>query len=113
MSNHSTDAPFPLPERPNVRHLKDQAKDLFKAGCADSITNAQFKIATSYGFASWPKLRAHIGSLKEIARLKQAIDNNDFGLVKAIVTSNPALHQAPLGYGKNGPLTWVAECRIP
>ena len=27
------------------------------------------------------------------------------------MTRNPALHRAPLGYGKNGPLTWVAECR--
>src|SRR5437016_10405866 len=29
------------------------------------------------------------------------------------MTRNPALHRAPLGYGKNGPLTWVAECRVP
>jgi ankyrin repeat protein len=26
---------------------------------------------------------------------------------------NPSLHRAPLGYNKNGPLTWVAECRAP
>ena len=26
---------------------------------------------------------------------------------------NPELHRAPLGYGKNGPLTWVADCRVP
>ena len=30
-----------------------------------------------------------------------------------MMTRNPALHRAPLGYGKNGPLTWVAECRVP
>ncbi len=29
------------------------------------------------------------------------------------MTRNPALHRAPLGYGKDGPLTWVAECRVP
>jgi ankyrin repeat protein len=29
------------------------------------------------------------------------------------MTRNPALHRAPLGYAKNGPLTWVAECRVP
>ena len=29
------------------------------------------------------------------------------------MTRNPTLHRAPLGYGKDGPLTWVAECRIP
>src|SRR5258705_12580776 len=32
---------------------------------------------------------------------------------KTMMTRNPALHQAPLGYGKDGPLTWVAECRVP
>ena len=30
-----------------------------------------------------------------------------------MMTANPELHRAPLGYGKNGPLTWVAECRVP
>jgi hypothetical protein len=29
------------------------------------------------------------------------------------VKKNPALHRAPLGYRNNGPLTWIAECRIP
>lgn len=28
-----------------------------------------------------------------------------------MMTRTPALHHAPLGYNKNGPLTWVAECR--
>jgi ankyrin repeat protein len=30
-----------------------------------------------------------------------------------LMSRNPELHRAPLGYGKNGPLTWVAECRVP
>jgi len=29
------------------------------------------------------------------------------------MTANPSLHRAPLGYNENGPLTWVAECRVP
>ena len=29
------------------------------------------------------------------------------------MTRTPELHLAPLGYGRSGPLTWVAECRIP
>ena len=113
MPTHSEDALRPLPDRPNLRHLKDQARDLLKAGEADSLTDAQFKIARLYGFASWPKLKAHIDSLEEIGQLKQAIDTNDFERVKSLMIRNPALHQAPLGYNKNGPLTWVAECRIP
>jgi ankyrin repeat protein len=107
------DAPRPLPERPNLQHLKNQAKDLLKAGRAESLTSAQFRIARRYGFPSWPKLKAHVELLEEVGRLKQAIDANDLAGVKALMARNPALHRAPLGYGKNGPLTWVAECRVP
>jgi ankyrin repeat protein len=106
-------APRPLPDRPNLRHLKDQAKDLLKAGAAESLADAQFQIARLYGFASWPKLKGYVESLEEIGQLKQAIDTNDISRVKAMMTRNPALHRAPLGYGKDGPLTWVAECRVP
>src|ERR1700704_2710942 len=74
MSTDHPEASRPLPDRPNLRHLKDQAKDLLEAGAAASVTDAQFKIARLYGFASWPKLKAHIDSLEEIGQLKQAID---------------------------------------
>jgi ankyrin repeat protein len=113
MTTHSEDVSRPLPERPNLRHLKDQARDLLKAAGADSLGDAQFKIARLYGFGSWPKLKAHVDSLEEIGQLKLAIDSNDLERVKNMMTRNPELHRAPLGYGKNGPLTWVAECRVP
>jgi ankyrin repeat protein len=113
MSIDHPPAPRPLPDRPNLRHLKDQARDLFRTGAAASIADAQFKIARLYGFASWPKIKAHIDSLAEIGELKQAIDTNDIDRVRTLMTRNPALHGAPLGYGKDGPLTWVAECRVP
>jgi hypothetical protein len=81
------------------------------------LSAAQFQIARQYGFSSWPKLKAHVDSLeaalRETAELKQAIDTNDMKSVKALMLRNPELHRAPLGYGKNGPLTWVAECRVP
>jgi len=93
--------------------LKDQAKDLLKTGAAATVADAQFRIARLYGFASWPKLRAHVESFEEMGQLKQAIDTNDIARVKTMMTRNPALHSAPLGYGKDGPLTWVAECRVP
>ena len=113
MSTDPQAAPRPLPDRPNLRHLKAQAKDLLKAGTAKSITDAQCQVARLYGFASWPKLKAHLESLKETGQLKQAIDRNDIEHVKTMMTRNPALHRAPLGSGKDGPLTWVAECRVP
>jgi ankyrin repeat protein len=113
MSTDSFDSPRSLPRRPNLRHLKDQAKDLLTTGTAKSITEAQFQVARLYGFPSWPKLKAHVESLEETGQLKQAIDTNDISRVKAMMTRNPALHSAPLGYGNDGPLTWVAECRVP
>jgi ankyrin repeat protein len=113
MSTDPQAASRPLPDRPNLRHLKDQAKDLLKAGGAATLTDAQFQIARLYGFASWPKLKAHVESFEEVEQLKQAIDTNDIVCVQTMMTGSPSLHRAPLGYGKDGPLTWVAECRVP
>jgi ankyrin repeat protein len=113
MPTEFPEAPRALPDRPNLRHLKNQAKDLLKSGEADSVAQAQFKIARRYGFASWPKLKTHLELLEEAGQLKQAIDTNDLARVKQMMTRNPELHRAPIGYRKNGPLTWVAECRVP
>lgn len=113
MSPHAPQAPRPLPERPNLRHLKDQAWEMLNSGQAASFTDAQFQIARLYGYDSWPRLKEHVDSLEEVGMLKHAIDTNDFAGMRTLMTRNPALHQAPLGYGKDGPLTWVAECRIP
>jgi hypothetical protein len=113
MSSHSEESARPLPENPDLRHLKDQAKDLLKAGRTESLTRAQFQVARQYGFKSWPELKAHVESLQLAGQLKLAIDANDLAAVKRLMTRHPELHHAALGYGKAGPLTWVAECRIP
>lgn len=113
MPTHPQDSPRTLPEHPNLRHLKDQARDVVRSGRAARLADAQFQIARLYGFASWPKLKAHVDLLTETGRLKQAIDGNNLDEVVRLMTRNPVLHRAPLGYGKNGPLTWAAECRVP
>jgi ankyrin repeat protein len=100
-----------LPAKPSLRHLKDQAKDLLRSGAAESLAKAQFQLAREYGFASWPKLKAHVESLEEVGQLKDAIDSNDLLRVQDMMLRNPALHRARLGYSNNGPLTWAAECR--
>jgi ankyrin repeat protein len=113
MTNNLPDATRALPARPNLRHLKDQAKDLVDAGDARSLAAAQLQVARTYGFASWPRLKAHVDLLEEAGQLKEAIDQNDLVRVQTMMRKNPSLHEAPLGYAKDGPLTWVAECRIP
>jgi hypothetical protein len=110
---HSSEFPQSLPERPDLRHLKDQAKDLLRTGQAESLAKAQLRIARQYGFQSWPKLKAYVESLQEAGQLKSAIDHEDFDRAREMMTRSPGLHRAPIGYGKNGALTWLAECRIP
>ena len=96
------DPPRLLPDRPNLRHLKDQAKDLLQAGAAASVTQAQFKIARLYGFASWPKPKAHVDSLEEIGQLKQAIDANDIERVRTMMTATQCCTKLRLVTAKTG-----------
>ena len=52
-------------------------------------------------------------SEKELSLLKKAIDRNDITGVQNLMTRNPGLHKARLGYGNDGPLTLAAECGTP
>ena len=60
-----------LPPRPDFDHLRKQAKALLRTlrqQRADaSLADAQHALAREYGFASWPKLKAHIEALAETA----------------------------------------------
>ena len=90
-------APRSLPPRPDLDHLKKQAKDLLKAHrsaepealvrfresvprlseAADtevlqaklSLRDAQLVIAREYGFKSWHELKRHVESLQEAPKL--------------------------------------------
>jgi Ankyrin repeats (many copies) len=112
MSTHSEEPARQLPENPDLRHLKDQAKDLLKAGQAESLARAQFQIARRYGFASWPKLKAHVESLQLAGQLKLAIDADDLEDVRRLMTRHPELHRASIGPHKDAPLTWAATNRV-
>lgn len=60
-----------LPEVPNLDHLKKQAKTLLRKlqrrDPAAKLAGAQHALAREYGFASWPKLRAHVESILRAA----------------------------------------------
>jgi hypothetical protein len=100
-----------LPDRPNLRHLRDQAKELVRSGAAPTLAAAQFQIARNHGFTSWPKLKQHLESLEAHGRLRQAIDANDLDRVHAILTSNPELRPILV---EDVPLMRVAQPgRIP
>jgi ankyrin repeat protein len=113
VADDSPAAVRPLPANPNLRHLRDEARDLVRSGGAVKLSAAQYQVAGTYGFPSWPKLKAHVDALTLAGQLKAAIDANDLAAVQGLITRHPGLHMAKLGYAGNGPLTWVAECRVP
>ena len=82
-----------LPQHPNLRHLRDQAKDLVRSGAAATLAAAQLQIARDYGFASWPKLKRHVESLERAGELRQAITVRDMARIDALLTANPELRQ--------------------
>jgi hypothetical protein len=53
-----------LPIKPNLDHLKKQAKDLLRElqqrDPHTKLADAQHSLAREYGFESWPKLRSHV-----------------------------------------------------
>src|SRR5262245_39933003 len=79
----------PLPNDPSLEHLRKEAKRLaqgVRAGDAPAIprarqfhpvaapattgfllADAQRAIARQYGFASWPKLKAHLAAIERLA----------------------------------------------
>lgn len=106
-----------LPERPNLGHLKDQARDLTQAhkvakpGAADRIRRhlprlsqaadaeiyaADFPlhealriVAREYGFASWPKLKAALEvRTGSVHRMKQAIDEDEVDAVRELLKND-------------------------
>jgi hypothetical protein len=93
--------------------LKDQARDLYKSGGTESLTQAQFRVAREYGFASWARLKAHVESLDRAGQLKTAIDDNDANRVVRLMTADPELHQTPITSTGELPLTYVARCQMP
>src|SRR5690242_10621639 len=59
-----------LPERPNLDHLRRQAKDLLAAIRAShpdtSLATAQIMLARQYGLRSWPQLKAEVERRREL-----------------------------------------------
>jgi len=99
-----------LRDRPDLIQLKRQAKDLLKAfavGDADAVAavnayyqgaradvfalhDAQLVLARSYGFASWPKLKAYVDGVT-VHRLADAVRAGDLATARSMVEARPEL----------------------
>lgn len=104
-----------LPARPNLEHLKVQAKALLRAleeGSSDAVerhraftskqlsapprlADAQFVIAREYGFESWPKLKAHVEAVTRgvdpVQALVSAVKSKDVAEVSQLLVDYPIL----------------------
>jgi ankyrin repeat protein len=125
-----------LPAKPNLEHLKKQAKQLlhdFEQSRPDAVerfrtfgssstpataklADAQHVVARDYGFATWPKLKEHVDSLTltPAEQLLAAVCASDAQRVERALRDHPEL-KAPLNqplatYG-NLPLMFAAVQR--
>ena len=110
---------LPLPPRPNIENYKKLAKGLLKASksgekvagplgefarhkLADhpTLTKAQFAIARSYGFESWPKFVRHLEALARnspVSRFEAAADaivNGDADALRDLLRADRELTRA-------------------
>ena len=105
-------------QHPDLEQLKRQSKELlaaFRAADAAAISevtafyddpqhatfalhDAQLVIARSYGFDSWPKLKAYVDGVT-IGRLVEAVSNGAIERVRAMLKARPELSNMAVSYG--------------
>jgi ankyrin repeat protein len=122
MTVHRTHPPTrAMRDNPDIDQLKRQARELLEAYRAQSpdtiievaahhrtatpetfaLHNAQFVLARSYGFESWPKLKAAVDGVTT-TRLHEAVQKGDLGAVRALLARRPEivdlLREGPSGF---------------
>jgi len=85
-----------LPPRPDLRHLREQAKRRRKAGEFPSLALAQLAVAREYGFRSWPHLKFHVEALtlnatERAAGLIASVTSADLRRARALLEADPEL----------------------
>jgi ankyrin repeat protein len=122
-----------LNKRPNLNQLKRQARELQKAflvgepsavaevnayirgadPASFALNEAQTALARAYGFASWPKLKAHVDGVT-LARLVEAIKTGDLVLARRLLKTRPELANMETAYGnEHRPLHYAVMERSP
>src|SRR5712691_1162346 len=118
MTAHRTHPPTrAMRETPDIDQLKRQARELLEAYRAQSpdavieiaahhrtatpetfaLHDAQFVLARSYGFESWPKLKAAVDGVTA-TRLHEAVEKGDLEAARALLARRPEI--VDLGRGE-------------
>ncbi len=118
---------------PDLEQLKRQAKELlrgFLSGDAAAVAavhahyhsadpsqfalhDAQFVLARSYGFESWPKLKSYVDGVT-IQRLADAVRAGDLARVRAMLRARTELANMAMSYGdEHRPLHFAVIARSP
>jgi len=96
----------------DLDQLKRQAKER-AAKLNVPLHQAQFELARSYGFASWPKLKAYVDGVT-IRRLADAIGGGDLDEVKRMLRARPELADMQMSYGdERRPIHFAVMHRSP
>jgi len=94
-----------LPPRPNLDHLKKQAKELLltlkQQNPGAQLADAQHALAREYGFASWPRLKAHVESETPATR-NPLVGKWTADLSRSKLHPLNRLHAASLGFDIQG-----------
>jgi ankyrin repeat protein len=120
-------------QHPDLQQLKRQAKELLRGFVtreaeataevnahyvkADTskfaLHEAQLVIARSYGFESWPKLKAYVDGVT-VKRLADAVRANDVVQVNAMLRARPELADLTMSYGdEHRPIHYAVMTRLP
>jgi Ankyrin repeats (many copies) len=86
----------PLPERPNLEHLRNEAKARLKAlratASTTTLAGAQRTVAGEYGFSSWRSLKAYVDAVNDLGeRLIQAVRSGDLTTIRVALDQCPQL----------------------
>ncbi len=88
----------PLPLRPDLEHLKNQAKKRLQAlrrtDPTARLADAQYALAKEYGFTSWRALKAQVDRSSQAAGAVGAVQNGDLDTLNRLIDDDPTLVNA-------------------
>jgi hypothetical protein len=120
-------------QHPDLEQLKRQAKELLRRVVAHeaetaaevsahyciadpskfALHDAQLVIARTYGFESWPKLKAYVDGVT-VKRLAEAVRANHLAQVRAMLRARPELADVTISYGdEHRPIHYAVMKRLP